>query len=237
MLDNIIKPPFLGFEPEAIKFLKSLSNPKNNNKAWFDIHRDEYETFLKSPMRELIDNLADEIYKIDSDIVVNYKSIFRINRDIRFSKNKAPYKSLYSAAFAFGRVKSAEIPQFYFHFDKNEFIFASGQYSSDIDYLRKIRKAIYSDFKTYKSIIKNKLFEKNYGDVQGESLTKLPKGYENLNLGKEDSLMIKTLMMKKFYVSKTYDNKIILSEDLVEVILENINLTYDFTKYLYKASV
>mgnify|MGYP003545529061 CR=1 FL=1 len=97
-------------------------------------------------MRELIDTLGIEINKIDSDIVVNYKSIFRINRDIRFSKDKAPYKSHYAAAFTFGSIKSAEIPQFYFHFNSKEFIFATGQYSMDNDYLKKIRKEIHSDF-------------------------------------------------------------------------------------------
>ena len=116
MLDELVKEPFLGFQPEALKFLKSLSNPKNNNKIWFDKHRETYETYLKQPMKDLIDTLSIEINKSYPDIVVNYKSIFRINRDIRFSKNKMPYKNHYSAAFAFGKIKSAEIPQFYFHF-------------------------------------------------------------------------------------------------------------------------
>jgi len=232
MLNELIKQPFLGFETEALKFLKSLANSKNNNKVWFDKHREDYDLYLKQPMRDLIDNLAIEINKIDSDIVVNYKSIFRINRDVRFSKIKTPYKTYYSAAFTFNRVKSAELPHFYFQFNSDEFLFAGGQYSMDSDYLKKIRKAIFNDFKSYKSIITNKSFVKAYGDVKGENLTKLPKGYENINIQKSDPLLIKSLKLKQFYVYKSCKSNVILSDKLIEIILENINVTYNFTKFI-----
>lgn len=236
MLDQLIKEPFLGFQSEALKFLKDLSNPKNNNKIWFDKHRDIYETFLKQPMRALIDTLAAEINKIDPDIVVNYKSIFRINRDIRFSKNKTPYKNYYSAAFAFGKIKSSEVPQFYFHFTPDEFIFAGGQYSMDTDYIKKIRTSIYKNFKQYKSIITNKKFVKEFGKVQGESLSKLPKGYDNLDADKSDPLLINSLKMKQYYVFKNYKPEIILTEKVVDVVISNIEQMYDFTKFLDNAT-
>lgn len=236
MLHELAKAPFLGFEKEALKFLKDLSNPKNNNKDWFDKHRDIYEEYLKQPMKDLIDNLAIEINKIDPDIVVSYKSIFRINRDIRFSKNKMPYKNLYSAAFAFGRVKSAEIPQFYFHFDPKEFIIASGQYSMDNDYLKKIRTAISNNYKNYKSIITKKDFVKAFGEVAGESLTKLPKGYDNVITDKTDPQLISALKMKQYYVFKSYKAEVVLNDKLVDIITDNIKLSHDFTKFLHNAT-
>lgn len=235
MLGELIKEPFLGFQKESLIFLKNLSNDKNNNKVWFDKNRETYEIYLKKPMRDLVDTLAIEINKIDPDIVVNYKSIFRINRDIRFSKNKMPYKNLYSAAFAFGRIKSAEIPQFYFHFDPNEFIFASGQYSMDPDNLKKIRAAIYGKFKEYKSIITKKQFTNTYKEVSGESLTKFPKGYENIDIEKNDKLLISSLKMKQYYVFKSYEAGVVLNENLADLIIENIKITYDFNKFLYLA--
>ncbi|MBK8550323.1 MAG: DUF2461 domain-containing protein [Ignavibacteria bacterium] len=236
MLHELAKAPFLGFEKESLKFLKDLSNSKNNNKDWFDKHRDIYEDYLKQPMRDLIDTLAVEINKIDPDIVVSYKSIFRINRDVRFSKNKMPYKNLYSAAFAFGRVKSAEIPQFYFHFDPNEFIFAAGQYSMDNDYLKKIRTAISSNFKSYRSIVAKKDFVKAFGAVAGESLTKLPKGYDNVITDKTDPQLISALKMKQYYVFKTYKAEVVLNDKLIDKITDNIELSYDFTKFLHNAT-
>lgn len=236
MLDQLIKEPFPGFDSKALKFLKSLSNSKNNNKEWFDKNRESYEVFLKQPMRDLIDNLAIEISKIDKNIVVNYKSIFRINRDIRFSKIKTPYKNYYSAAFAFERIKSSEIPQFYFHFSPTEFIIAGGQYSMDSDYQKKIRAAIYKNFKEYKSIVTNKKFKKTFGEVSGESLTKMPKGYENLNMEKAEPMLIKTLKKKQFYVWTNHKPEIVLNEKLVDVIVDNIKLMYDFTKFLHIAT-
>lgn len=232
MLSNLIKEPFLGFQPEALKFLKALGNPINNNKEWFETHRESYENYLKQPMKDLIDTLAGEIYKIDPNIVVNYKSIFRINRDIRFSKNKTPYKNLYSAAFVFDRIKSAEIPHFYFQFTSNEFLFAGGQYSMDSINLKKIRKAIYNDFDNYKSIISKRKFKKEFGEVLGESLTRLPKGYENMGEKNVSPLLVKSLKLKQYYVVKTYNTDVILNEEIVDIILENIRLLHDFTKFL-----
>ena len=236
MLSELLNQPFPGFENKALKFLGSLTLPANNNKKWFDDHRDVYEMYLKLPMRNLIDTLSSEIRKIDPDIVVNYKSIFRINRDIRFSKDKRPYKTHYAAAFAFEKVKSSEVPQFYFHFSPSEFLFAAGQYSMDTVYLKKIRRGIYSDFDRFRSIINDKPFVKYFGKVSGESLSKLPKGFENISNVNGDPLLVKLLMMKQYYVFKEYNPDVILSEELPDLIVENIKLAYDFTKYLNKVS-
>lgn len=236
MLGELVKEPFLGFQKQALNFLKALSDNKNNNKVWFDKNRDLYETFLKKPMRDLIDTLSVEINKTYPDIVVNYKSIFRINRDIRFSKIKTPYKNLYSAAFAFGRVKSSEIPQFYFHFDPKEFLFAAGQYSMDPDNLKKIRAAVFNKFTEYKSIVSKKKFIDSYKEVSGESISKLPKGYENIDVNKADKLLIRTLKMKQFYVFKTYKPEVVLNEKLTDIIKENIDKTYEFTEFLHNAT-
>lgn len=235
MLNEIVKEPFLGFPKKALKFLKDLSNPANNNKAWFDENRDIYEDNLKKPMRDLIDTLAIEINKIDPDIVVNYKSIFRINRDVRFSKDKKPYKEIYAAAFAFDRIKSAEIPAFYFHFNAKEFLFASGQYSMDNDQLKKIRNHIFKNYNSYKAITTEKKFVKTFGEVLGESLTKLPKGFEKLDLVKEDPVLIETLKMKQFYVFKDYKADVVLNEELTDIISDNIKISYDFNKFLSNA--
>ena len=233
MLEDLITEPFPGFEPEAIKFLKSLSNPKNNNKEWFDKNRDKYENLLKQPMRHLIDCLAPEIAKIDDEIVVNYKSIFRINRDIRFSKNKHPYKDLYSAAFAFGKVKSSEIPQFYFHFNKSEFLFAAGQYSMDPVMLKKIRVYLYKHFKEFIQILKDKNLRKEFGDVHGESLTKLPKEFATEKI--TDEILSAFLKMKQYYVYKTYPVDVIYEPTLMNLILTDISTSLDFNKFFYKA--
>jgi len=236
MLNDLIKEPFMGFDKKAFTFLRALKDPKKNNKEWFDANRDTYEEYLKKPMRDLIDYLAVEIRKIDPDIVVNYKSIFRINRDIRFSKDKSPYKTKLSAAFAFGRVKSSEIPQFYFHFGPDDFVIASGQYSSDPQMLKKIRKGIYQNFDRYLEIISDKKFKKEYSIIDGDTLTRLPKEYSNLEKSGADIRLMEALKMKQWYVWKDVDKKLTLDNRMTDIIIDQIKLSYDFTKFLHEIS-
>lgn len=236
MLDELIKEPFLGFDKKAIIFLRALEKPKNNNKEWFDENRETYENYIKKPVRDLIDVLAPQITKIDPDIVVNYKSIFRINRDIRFSKDKHPYKTYVSFAFAFGRVKSSEIPQFYFHFSPKEFISAGGQYSSDPNMLKRIRKYILKNFDEYLSITTDKKFKRLYGQVQGNSLIKMPKEYHHLGKEGADKKLLETLKMKQFYVYNDFDPKMVLTPKMTEMVLSEIKNLHSFTKFLDKAS-
>lgn len=235
MLGELLRESFPGFDREALRFLKDLKSPKKNNKEWFDKNRERYETYIREPMKHLIDTLADEINKIDTDIIVNYKSVFRINRDIRFSKVKTPYKTMSSAAFAFYRNKTAEIPQFYFHFSPEEFLFAAGQYSMDPDYLKKIRRYIYRNFEEYLSITNEKKFKKKYGSVQGETLSKLPSEFSSFATAETEPQLVSALKMKQFYVFEVFDPELVLDERMVGVITDSVKQTYDFTKYLTEA--
>ena len=233
----LFKEPFLGFNKEALDFLKKLKNPKFNNKNWFDKSRDIYETYVKQPMRSLIDALSGELKHIDTDLVINYKSIFRINRDIRFSKDKTPYKNHYSAAFCFNSIKKSDIPQFYFHFSSDEFIFASGQYSAEPLKLKKIRKKIYNEFDEFVSIISKKDFIREYKKIEGESLTRLPKEYERIKSDNSKKLLKDFLKMKQYYVYKEYKPEIILDTGLIDIIKYNTILTYDFVKFLNESII
>lgn len=235
MLDNLIKEPFTGFYKESLEFLKKLENKKYNNKIWFDENRDSYERFIKIPMRTLIDNLSGEFYKLDSKIVVNYKSIFRINRDIRFSKDKTPYKSITSASFCFNTIKKPEIPQFYFHISPIEFLIAGGQYSTDGDKLKKIRRRIYKDYENFKKITSEKSFVKEYKQISGERLKSLPREYNFLKFEKSEKMLEDILKMKQFYIWKTYKSDLALDADLINVIMKNFYLMYEFTKFLDEA--
>jgi uncharacterized protein (TIGR02453 family) len=235
MLDSLIKEPFLGFKPEGLEFLSKLQNPRYNNKKWFDKNREIYEVYLKKPMRVLIDTLSVEIKKIDPNIVVNYKSIFRINRDIRFTKDKTPYKSHLAASFCFDMIKKPDMPQFYFHFSTTEFLIAGGQYSTDTQKLKMIRNEIYTNYPVYKKIISDKIFVKAYKNVLGEKTSRLPKGYDNIDERKSNELLIETLKMKQFYVDEYHKPDVILDSSLVELITKNIKLMYDFVKFLHNA--
>ena len=98
LLDQEMFPPFDGFPKEGIRFLKRLK--KNNNREWFNNHKSEYEDFVKLPMQSFIASIAAPLAKIAPEIDVNpRRSMFRIYRDTRFSKNKTPYKTHAAAVF------------------------------------------------------------------------------------------------------------------------------------------
>jgi uncharacterized protein (TIGR02453 family) len=231
MLDLLISEPFLGFSKESLDFLSKLKNKRYNNKEWFDKNRQIYEDFIKMPMRSLLGNLSAELKKIDERIVVSNKSIFRINRDIRFNKDKTPYKYNYSAAITYDRIKTSEIPQFYFHISPDEFLFAAGQYSTDNNLINKIRRSIIRNEDKFLSIINRKDFVKLFGKVNGVSLVNVP-----LEFRSNPDLLNKTrelIKMKQMYVFKTYSPQVGLSDELMDLILKNISVTNEFNKFLF----
>jgi uncharacterized protein (TIGR02453 family) len=231
MLDLLISEPFLGFSKESLDFLSKLKNKRFNNKEWFDKNRDIYEQFLKSPMRSLLDNLSAELKKIDGRIVVSPKSIFRINRDIRFKKDKTPYKSHYSAAITYDRLKTPELPLFYFHLSPDEFFFATGQYSTDNNLINRLRRNIIRNEDKFLSIIHKKDFVKTFGKVNGETLVNVPPEYRGNNDLKDETKEL--IKMKQMYVFKSYSSEIGLSDELMELIIKNISITNEFNRFLF----
>ncbi|MCX6156500.1 MAG: DUF2461 domain-containing protein [Ignavibacteriota bacterium] len=231
MLDLLISEPFLGFSKESLDFLSKLKNKRNNNKEWFDKHRDIYEDYIKVPMRSLLDNLSAELKKTDERIVVSPKSVFRINRDVRFKKDKIPYKSHYSAAITYDRIKTPELPLFYFHLSSDEFFFAAGQYSTDNNLINKLRRNIIRNEDKFLSLIHKKDFLRTFGKVNGEALVNVPLEYRsNTTLKDETKELIK---MKQMYVFKSYKPEVGLSDELMDLIVKNISITNDFNKFLY----
>lgn len=229
MLDNYFSEPFLGFSKESLEFFAKLKISKFNNKTWFDKNRNIYEDYIKLPMRSLLDTITPELKKYDSRIVVSYKSIFRINRDIRFKKDKTPYKNHYGASLTYDRIKTPEVPQFYFHLSSDEFLFAAGQYSTDNAIIKNIRNRIYKESDEFLSIVQDKIFKKYFGKVIGEKLANIPSEYRD----KEIDGISEFLKMKQFYVFRTYKPEISFSGELADIIIENIKITGEFNKFLY----
>lgn len=230
MLNDFIKDPFLGFDERSVDFLGKLKNKKYNNKKWFDKNRESYELHVKLPMRLLVDSLAQELKNIDERIFISYKSIMRINRDIRFKKDKTPYKTIYAAAFTYDRIKSPEIPLFYIHLSSDEFLFAAGQYSTDNGIIKKIRKHIYNDFDNFLSIVTDDDLIGDFGSLHGESLQRLPREYSGLTL---DGEMEKYLKMKQFYVEKYFSPDVAFDPGLTDMIVHCVRSTNKLNKFFY----
>lgn len=166
-------------EPQTIKFLKALK--KNNNKSWFDAHRSQYEA-ARIDFSNFVQLVIDDLQRSDTTItgLTSRECMFRINRDIRFSKDKTPYKSNFGASIKRGGRKSG-FAGYYFHCEPGQSFIGGGLWMPEAADLKKLRQEIDYNWEEFQSILKEKNFRKTYGDVFKNpevSLSTIPKGYE-----------------------------------------------------------
>src|SRR5215212_6433377 len=166
-------------QPQTLKFLSQLK--KNNSKSWFDSHRMQYEAG-RIDFSNFIQLVIDALQKTDTIITgLTAKDCqFRINRDVRFSKDKRPYKENFGAFICRGGKKSV-YAGYYFHCAPGNSFMGGGLWMPEGPNLKKLRQEIDYNWDEFQSILKEKNFKKVYGDLyQGDDvkLSRMPKGYE-----------------------------------------------------------
>lgn len=228
-LDEHLFPPFEGFPKKGIDFLTQLK--RNNNRPWFQKHKPRYEEYVRFPMQCLIASLAERMADIAPEIEFNpRKAIFRIHRDVRFSKNKAPYKTNIAAAFNLRGVKGQiEMPGLYVGIEPTEVFIGGGLYMPTGDQLKAIRKAMVDDPEGYLAIVGNRRFKRVFGEVQGETLQKAPLGYP------KDHPMIKHLRHKQFYVGIEPDPSSCLKPRFLDTVVSVFEDTVPLVRWLTQA--
>ena len=181
--------PFEGFRPEAIAFLAELA--ENNARDWFQPRKAEYERLLKVPMEQLCVALEDEFRARSIPLHADpARSPFRIYRDVRFSKDKSPYKTAASASFRYagdgdepgaGRSHTEHVHAGggYFHLQPGEIYVGGGVWHPDPAWLKAFRGRIVDDYETFRAITGAPAFVETFGEVgdDGESLRRVPPGY------------------------------------------------------------
>lgn len=216
-------------QSSTIKFLKDLQN--NNNKPWFDEHRKIYEA-AKADLQTMVEQLIPAIGAFDEPVgTLQVKDCtFRINRDVRFSKNKSPYKNNMAAYFSRGG-KKASVAGYYFHCEPGKSYAAGGFYSPLPPELNKIRQEIDYNFEEFKKIITGKTFKKYFKDgVDGiESLIRPPKGYD------ENNVAIHYLKMKHFIVSKPFTDAELQKKNLVKEVAKVFETMKPMIDFLNRA--
>jgi len=194
-------------QPTTIKFLKDLN--KNNNKPWFEIHRKQYET-AKEDFLSLVETLIKNIAAFDKPIgeLEAKQCTFRINRDVRFSKNKSPYKNNMAGYFNKAGKKGIGAG-YYVHLQPGQSFVAGGIWMPEPAVLTKIRQEIDYNFNEWKQILSNSVFKKDFssGLENNESLSRPPKGYDVTNPA------LKYIKMKSFVVSRSFTDADVLSKD------------------------
>lgn len=160
----------------ALQFLGKLQ--KNNNKEWFDKNKKEYDG-LRKDIVAFVDRMLTNIQAFDPMLagVEAKQCMFRINRDIRFSKDKSPYKNNFGLSFNKGG-KSSPYAGYYLHIQPGECFIAGGAYAPMPEHLAGIRQEIDYNYDEFKKILAHKDFKKYFGTLTGDKLSRPPKGYE-----------------------------------------------------------
>ncbi len=197
---------------DFITFFTELE--KNNNKAWFDAHRNEYEQHVRAPFIELVESVIPGLLEIEADILPDAKkSLFRINRDIRFSKDKTPYNLMMKSGLSPGGKKS-ERPGFYLGIGADMVHMGGGVYQLDKTALRNVRRLIASNTDQFLSILEEKEFKSRFGEIKGE---------QNKRIDPEFNPVIEQtplILNKQFYAMATLPtSEFIKAPNQAEVLL------------------
>ena len=205
-------------DSEVFKFLNDIKS--NNNREWFNTNKQIYKRSL-----EEIQNFTIDLVELmnSHDRIENYK-IFRIYRDIRFSKNKTPYKTNFGISLV--REKPQLRGGYYLHIKPSDSFSAIGFWKPEKSDLLRIRKEIELDGKEFNDVISSKLITRKWGDLIGDSLKTCPRGFSR------DHQYISLLRRKSFLFKKNYTDQEVTSEDFIEKLNEDFLVSRSFLDYM-----
>ena len=212
---------------ETFNFFKQIE--ENNNKPWFEKNRPLYEA-AKANFLEFMEVLLPKIRTIDQIVEKDLKKYAsRIHRDIRFSKNKSPYKNNISSLIE--RELDYKKCPFYIHIQPNGSFMGAGVYQPDPALLKRVRQEIDYNSSELHKIIGKPSFKATFGKITGDSLVRPPKGYE------EDNPNIELLKLKFYIVRKDFSDEEVMSPDFVDNLAEMYREALPFFEFLDNAIV
>ncbi len=223
---------FPGFRPAAVRFLKQLA--RNNRKTWFEEHRASYEEELREPMKALVEEVDVRLAAFAPEITGDpRRSMFRINRDVRFSRDKSPYKTHAASWFYHmdaGRGVGGEAEGgagFYFHFEPGQHLIGAGIWMPPRTALAKIREALADDVEGFEEIVLAPAFRRRYGPLDTEAmLTRLPRGFG------ETHPAARWLRYQSFTVGRTLRETEALSPRLATILERDFEALTPFVRWL-----
>ncbi len=164
------------FTADTLSFLRRLK--RNNRREWFNAHRDEYEQHVRQPMIDVIERLAVDFRSFAPDLVASPKrSLYRIHRDIRFSADKKPYKTHVAAVFPPRDLPKHEGAGLYFHAAPDGVWVGGGMYAPQTAQLLAVREHIAANSRRLRSIVSAPGFRRAVGELEGERLQRVPRGF------------------------------------------------------------
>lgn len=211
----------------SFEFLKNLA--ENNQKEWMDVHRKEYEAAkedFKIGVTAIINGLQE--LGMDTTALTASNCIFRLNRDIRFTTDKSPYKTNFGAAFS-PHGRKAQEPGYYLHIEPGKSFVGGGMWMPEASQLKKIRQEIDYNFKEFQQIVLNQKFKSLFHQIEGPKLIRAPKGYQ------EDHPALEYLKLKSFTVGVSLTDAQLCNKNAVELVLDVFRTMKPFIDFLNTA--
>lgn len=214
----------------ALQFIDDLK--ANNNTEWMHANKKRYESFKKD-YHELIANLLEQMKPLDASLeLLEIKNCtFRINRDIRFAKDKSPYKTNMGMWLSTNRNRKNS-PGYYIHYEKGASFIAGGVWCPEANELKKIRKEIAFFYEDLQEIVSNKDFKSGFSALSREEnniLKKAPKGYEPTHEA------IEFLKLKSFTASQKVDDKLFYDKDFGKKMAQKLIVLKPLNEFLNRA--
>lgn len=227
---------FTSFTPKAFAFLKGLA--RNNRKEWFEAHRDDYETELKQPLALLIEEVDVHLAEIIPEVIGSpKKSAFRIHRDVRFSKDKSPYKT-HVACWFFHRDAGHGVGSeaahggagFYFHMSPAGSFCGGGIWMPPRPALARIRQCLVDDTEGWEELVLDRGFTKRFGKLDPEAmLSRPPRGFA------PDHPAMQWLRYQSFTAGCELPEATVLSPKLPSVLAKHFEAMTPFVRWLNNA--
>lgn len=218
------------FTQDLYDFIHDLS--ENNNRDWFQANKTRYESHLAQPALSFIEQMEPAIKHVSPHYTAIAKkiggSLFRIYRDVRFSKDKSPYKTTVGIHFRHEAYKTAYAPGFYVHISPGECFLGAGIWHPQSNDLANIREYIAEHYDEWEAIINQSVIEQHF-EMQGDRLSRPPRGYT------KDHPAIEYLKYKDFIAIKPIDPESVLSGDFIDHVGESFMDVQAMMAYLCRA--
>lgn len=214
------------FEADFLNFFKELA--PNNHKDWFDLNRKRYESSVKNPFKAFVEHLIVEFSKKDKayENLEAKDCIFRINRDVRFAKDKQPYKLMVSAVISPGGKKSRAIEGVYFELTPEHVRVYGGIYEAEKADLYDVREGIAQHLAQFKKLYSDASFKAVYGEIQGAKNKVIPKEF------KEAAATEDLIFNKQWYFYTQFEAETVLRPDLDKIILDAFEVGRPVSEFL-----
>ena len=218
------------FTDETFLFLRKLS--RNNHREWFEQHKQDYEDVVRTPALRFIADMQGDLAQLSQHFLAIPKkvggSLMRVHRDVRFGRDKRPYKTNIGIQFRHEAGKDVHAPGFYLHIEPGECFLGGGVWRPDAPALGKIREAIVEKPDQWKKASDSGAFAKQFA-LGGESLSRPPRGYL------KDHPYIEDLKRKDFIALCAIPDDLITSATLRKQVMRQFALAGPYVEFLCRA--